>query len=86
VIQTFTCGGCPAVWTAQAAAHCGACHASFSGIRLFDRHRSLVGLHGRCVDPAGLMSRGEPICELRDGVWRSPEMDDAARERVRRPR
>jgi hypothetical protein len=64
-------------WTGLCTAHCGACHRTFSGIRLFDRHRTVAG---GCLDPATLRERnGEAMCELRDGVWRGPEMDAETR-------
>lgn len=74
----ITCSGCDATWTALGAAHCAGCHQTFSGLTLFDRHRSIVGEHGRCYIPAVLVGRsGAPLCEFRDGMWRFPEMTDA---------
>lgn len=32
----ITCGGCPSTWTALGAAHCSACHRTFSNVGLFD--------------------------------------------------
>jgi hypothetical protein len=78
--SAITCSGCDAVWTGSAAAHCSGCHRSFSGATLFDRHRSVAGERGRCTDPATLARPdGQPICELRDGMWRFPEMDEATK-------
>lgn len=77
VVVPNTCGGCDATWTAAGIAHCSGCHRTFSGAALFDRHRSLAGEHGTCADPLHIRDRdGQPICELRDGAWRYPEMTD----------
>lgn len=69
------CGGCDARWTGQRAAHCSACHRTFSGAELFDRHRSADGPHGQCVNPE---SFPPGIAELRDGMWRGPAVDSAS--------
>lgn len=75
-----TCSGCPSTWTGSAAAHCSGCHTTWSGVGLFDRHRSVAGEHGTCTPPEQLVDgNGRPICELRDGMWRYPEMDEAAK-------
>lgn len=75
--STITCGGCDAVWTAPGACHCAGCHRTFSGLGLFDRHRTGYGEHGRCHDPATLTDRsGAPVGEFRNGMWRGPEMSD----------
>lgn len=77
----ITCGGCEATWTALGTCHCGACHHTFSGVDLFDKHRSQYGEHGACLNPADLTIRkgprtGEPVMHLRDGIWSGPEMTD----------
>lgn len=78
--EIASCSGCDATWTAAAAAHCAACHRTFSSVSLFDRHRSISGEHGTCHDPAAMTGRnGEPICEFRDGMWRFPEMPEEAK-------
>lgn len=67
----ITCGGCAAEWTGAGKCHCSGCHETFSGIGLFDRHRSRYGEHGSCKSPADL-----PGIELRDGVWSYPQMTE----------
>jgi len=37
--MNFTCGGCDAEWTGANTSHCSACHLTFSGPTLFDKHR-----------------------------------------------
>jgi len=67
--QTATrCPRCPAAWTGTSICHCGACHRTFSGVRLFDLHRR----GGRCSDPVD--ARGELRVD-EAGVWRFPERD-----------
>lgn len=64
-------------WTAPGAAHCAGCHRTWSGVALFDRHRTGYGEHGQCQDPAAMLDKsGAPLCEFRDGMWRGPEMTD----------
>lgn len=75
----ITCSGCDDTWTALGACHCSACHATFSGVALFDRHRSVAGgEHGSCLPPGRLcnVTTGERVMFLRDGMWRGPEMTD----------
>jgi hypothetical protein len=79
--DTITCGGCTATWTAPGAAHCSGCHRSFSGVGLFDAHRSQYGERGACLDPATLTVKhghraGEPLMYYRAGMWRGPESTD----------
>lgn len=47
--MVITCGGCPATWTAQGAAHCAAakCHRTFGSVTAFDKHRK----SGTCQHP-----------------------------------
>jgi hypothetical protein len=73
-----TCGGCDATWTGDGRAHCSACHRTFAGVGLFDRHRSMAGERGACADPAALRhgETGEPVMFLRHGMWCGPEMTD----------
>ncbi|MGH3673766.1 MAG: hypothetical protein ACRDSH_24565 [Pseudonocardiaceae bacterium] len=73
-----SCSGCEARWTGSQAAHCAACHRTFSGPALFDAHRVLTGTHGACRDPGSLTAgprpdTGEHIAVFREGMWRSPE-------------
>jgi hypothetical protein len=71
---------CGKEWAGARAAHCGGCHETFSGVTLFDAHRSLKGgEHGSCADPATMAG-----VELRDGVWSYPEMSADARAKVAR--
>lgn len=68
--ESISCGVCPARWTGQSRAHCGACHRTFAGVTYFDQHRRAFA----CVDPA-------TIAEMRlvDGLWRGPEMSEEAK-------
>lgn len=78
----ITCSGCAARWTAPSACHCSGCHETFSGIALFDRHRSTAGgEHGSCLPPGRLCGTvtGERVMFQRDGMWRGPEMDEATK-------
>ena len=59
-----SCGGCDTRWTAKTWCHCGACHATFSGLGYFDAHRV-----GGCHTPPAKDAR------LVGGVWRGPEFD-----------
>jgi len=73
-----THGACGRTWRGTAACHCSGCCRTFSGTKLFDRHRHLRGNHGGCRDPETL-----PGFELwSDGVWHSPAMTDIERARV----
>ena len=73
------CGGCPQTWTALGAAHCAACHVTFSTASNFDKHRAgkridkrtVVGT-GTCTAPAELgmvLNKG--------GYWGMPADEDA---------
>jgi hypothetical protein len=79
------CGGCDASWTGTSICHCGSCHRSFSGIGLFDKHRSQYGERGACVDPATLTGRdtGQPLMHHRDGMWRGPETTDEGKAKLK---
>jgi hypothetical protein len=75
---------CGAKWYGVSRCHCSACHRTFSGVALFDRHRSSAGEHGTCLDPATLIVQrgartGQPEMYLREGVWSGPEMDEATK-------
>lgn len=75
----ITCSGCDASWTGVSAAHCSACHCTFSSAGLFDRHRSVAGgEHGSCLPPGRLVNAntGEPVMFFRDEMWRGPTMDE----------
>lgn len=68
---------CGARWTDLRAAHCGSCHRSFSSVALFDRHRSVAGDHGACLNPDTITNaNGERVMSYRDGAWRGPEMTE----------
>lgn len=49
---------CGAEWSGLSAAHCGACHQTFSAVSSFDLHRR----NGECRDPAkaGLVKSKRP--------------------------
>lgn len=64
------CPRCEATWTGLSVCHCSACHRTFSGIGLFDKHRR----RDACVDPAEMP--GE--LRLVDEIWRYPERDVAS--------
>ena len=57
----MSCGSV-CVTPSPAQAHCGACHETFGGVSLFDRHRR----EGVCLRPMALGA------EARSGVWRIP--------------
>lgn len=63
----ITCRGCTTTWTGVRRAHCSACHRTFNGAEMFDRHRT----GGRCVDPLS-WSDGT---RLVDGIWTGPTID-----------
>jgi hypothetical protein len=76
--EMATCPRGDTTWTGHRPCHCGSCHETFSGIRLFDAHRHHRGDHGGCLDPATL-----PGMERRDGMWREPEMSPEAKTELR---
>lgn len=77
-LTSITCGGCDSTWTAAGACHCSGCHTTFSGLTLFDQHRTGYGERGQCHNPADMLDRNnDPVCEHRNGMWRYPEMTDA---------
>lgn len=84
--QLITCNGCEHTWTAITAAHCSGCHtAPFSGVGLFDLHRSQYGERGHCIDPAEVRNRaGYRVMAFRDGMWRGPEASDEDKSRLGR--
>lgn len=59
---TTGCGRCPQRWGGLRTAHCGACHATFTGLSAFDKHRD--GDHAKgnrhCLPPesVGLVDAG----------------------------
>jgi hypothetical protein len=73
----ISCGGCPTTWTGEGRAHCSKCHRLFSSVSTFDRHRSMAGPHGTCLDPE-TVTNGDGIRLLffRNGMWCGPEMTD----------
>jgi hypothetical protein len=67
--QRYSCA-CGAGWTGDRLAHCGACHATFTTVGNFDRHRR-GGLGCRPPAEAGLVGRETP-----SGVrWSAPGAD-----------
>ena len=64
-MSTLNTCGCGASWAARTWAHCGGCHATFSGITTFDAHRR----GGTCLAPADVG------LELRNGAFRGPQLD-----------
>jgi hypothetical protein len=61
---------CGAGWTGERTAHCGGCHATFTTVGNFDKHRR-GGLG--CREPAGCGLVGR---ETRTGVrWHAPGAD-----------
>lgn len=90
-VGAHTCGGCDSTWSlsAKAACHCSACHRTFSGIGLFDRHRrhqDVEGDRGTCLDPATMFTKsGEPLAEFRNGMWRGPEAPEGTWDQFKKP-
>lgn len=70
---------CGANWTGLTVAHCSACHRTFAGPSLFDKHRTARGEHGKCINPAHIQNRKteEPLMWYRNGMWRGREMTEA---------
>lgn len=64
--MSCTPGTC--VQPTPAQAHCGSCHVTFGGVRLFDQHRYTLpgGERRACLHPRALGA------EERNGVWRVP--------------
>lgn len=78
--EIVSCGGCTVTWKGVGAAHCGACHLTFSSTKWFDRHRRL----GRCIEPIDIRdAQGYQVLRQVDGMWRGPEIEDWARDRLR---
>lgn len=66
----YICGGCKNTWKGYQRCHCSACHETFAGADLFDRHRRLRGEHGVCLDPALIVGKdGDREMWLTDGCW-----------------
>lgn len=60
---------CGAEWSGHALCHCGGCHRTYGGLKIFDAHR--VG--GRCVDLTTTRTKsGKPVAECREGIVRQP--------------
>jgi hypothetical protein len=55
-------GVCGSVWSGAGAAHCGACHVTFSSLTAFDRHQRAADGRLVCVAPAevGLVGAERP--------------------------
>ena len=82
-MATHRCAGCDQTWTALNACHCGGCHETFSGIWLFDWHRTAIGEHGSCVEPRNVVTGDDkPIMFFREGMWRGPEMTPEEKRRA----
>lgn len=86
--MSINCGGCGASWFGTTICHCGSCHLTFSGIGLFDKHRSQYGDRGACLDPATLTiqagpNTGQPLMHHRDSMWRGPETTDEGKAKLR---
>lgn len=88
VSPTYGCGGCTIRWKGVSRCHCAACHRTFNGIELFDRHRVDVNGKGTCLDPTTITAQpkavkgqprpaktttGERVMWETDGIWRSVE-------------
>lgn len=79
----ITCS-CGAGWRSRRAAHCAACHLTFSSDSAFDAHRRA----GQCLDPATATRRdGTPRFQARSdtsaaalwglpGTWTGPDNDN----------
>lgn len=59
------------VFPTPAQAHCPACHHTFSGVWLFDRHRFGPVQDRCCYSPGAIPNH--PAALDRRGVWRSTE-------------
>lgn len=68
--ESASCSQCSARWTSHRVAHRAGCCETFTTVALFDRHRRAY----TCVDPATIDGMREV-----GGIWRGPEMDDAAK-------
>lgn len=54
-----TCTGCGRTWTGYSQCHCGICHAVFTGVSSFDRHRPS---YSGCGDPETMVdTQGRPV-------------------------
>lgn len=75
-----SCRGCNAAWTGNQACHCSNCHHTFSGITLFDIHRSQDGERGSCKSPEEFSTNqaGIQVMFLRSGMWRGPEIQSGS--------
>lgn len=78
----ITCSGCTHTWTAGGAAHCAACHRTYSTPRLFDLHRAARGgEHGSCLDPEQILNgSGERVMFFRNDMWRGPELTEEQKQ------
>ena len=78
-MRTYACGGCDNRWPGVSRAHCSACHRTFAGFGLFDRHRRLRGEEGTCLDPEAIVATNkitkaeERVMFLVNGIWSAVE-------------
>lgn len=82
----ITCGGCDNTWTGLTYAHCGACHITFAGVGLFDRHREREeGGDAHCVAPPMIVDKNDdPMMFLRaDGIWHGPEATEEQKAKLK---
>lgn len=70
--SAITTNCCDAWWTGLSAAHCSACHTTFTGVTAFDLHRR----DGKCLNPAdiGLVLTGRAWPGWGwPGTWAGPD-------------
>ena len=62
--------GCPELRPGSAACHCAACHQTFSGLGLFDRHQDWQTCPGKLsCEYAGALG----LVRASNGTWWTPE-------------
>lgn len=73
----ITCGRCPNKWTGLLAAHCSACHLTFTSPTAFHKHRHEF----TCKSPAdvGLVGHERGTDEYKYVAWGGPSDDDAVK-------
>lgn len=69
--QTWSDGRCDQRWTGLSAAHCTACHVTFAGVDIFDRHQ-VIGPPPRCAMTCKSPSQMRGVTEVRPGVFGKP--------------
>lgn len=84
-MNTISHGACGRSWKGSAAMHCSGCHETFSGLSLFDLHRTQNTYSGSCKDPK-MMRIDRKKLRLVESVWHRPEdpMSSDARDRLKR--